>query len=100
LVITTLGIAWVSDKGRTKPQLIDELVKMSQRVAELEVLAAQQKRGAITGQEVQGYAEAIIETVREPLVVLDKHLKVLSGQPQFIRHIQGNPRRDSGAVSL
>jgi PAS domain S-box-containing protein len=34
-------------------------------------------------QEARSYAEAMIETVREPLLVLDEHLKVLSANRSF-----------------
>jgi PAS domain-containing protein len=91
-----LGITPVSDKDKTKQQLIDELAKMGQRVAELESLSTQQRRAETTAQKVQRYAEAIIETVREPLVVLDKHLKVLSASPSFYYTFKVTPDETIG----
>lgn len=50
---------------------------MRQRLAELEKLEFVHKQAEMAMQVARKYAEAIIETVREPLVVLDAHLKVL-----------------------
>ncbi len=41
------------------------------------------KHTGVAAQEASTYAQAIIDTVREPLVVLDKHLKVLSASRSF-----------------
>jgi two-component system, chemotaxis family, CheB/CheR fusion protein len=41
------------------------------------------KRGLATSEEARQYAEALIETVREPLVVLDADLRVQRATPAF-----------------
>jgi PAS domain S-box-containing protein len=41
------------------------------------------KHAGIEVREARSYAEAMIETVREPLLVLDEHLKVLSASRSF-----------------
>jgi len=43
----------------------------------------QSKTAGIEVGEVNSYAEAMIETVREPLLVLDEHLKVLAASRSF-----------------
>jgi hypothetical protein len=58
-------------QDRTKGRLMSELAAMQRRVAELEALASHRKHA-------QTAAEAMIDTVREPLLLLDEHLKVLS----------------------
>jgi PAS domain S-box-containing protein len=63
---------------RTKGQTINELAAMRHRLSELEKLELVHKQAEMAMQAARNYAEAIIETVREPLVVLDAHLKVLS----------------------
>jgi len=68
----------MKDQDRTKEQLISELAAMQQRVAELEEIEFEREQAEIALQENHRYTEAIIETVREALVVLDAHLKVLS----------------------
>jgi PAS domain S-box-containing protein len=73
----------MKDLDRTKEQTINELAVMRQRVGELEKLALVHKQAEMAMQVARKYAEAIIETVREPLVVLDAHLKVLSVNQGF-----------------
>ncbi len=42
-------------------------------------------------QEAQEYAESIVETVREPLVVLDTDLRVISANPSFYQTFKVSP---------
>jgi two-component system, chemotaxis family, CheB/CheR fusion protein len=48
------------------------------------------KRGMIELQYSQNYAQAIVETVREPLIVLDKNLRVSTANQSFYRMFQTN----------
>ena len=58
---------------------MSELAAMQQRVAELGALASHRKHAQTAAQQAATtYAEAMIDTVREPLLLLDEHLKVLS----------------------
>src|SRR5579872_2120740 len=50
----------------------------------MEHMVDRQGRAAIL-QEVQSFAEAIVETVREPLLVLDKDLHVKLANQSFLR---------------
>jgi PAS domain S-box-containing protein len=68
----------MKDQDKTKEQLLSELGAMQQRVAELEELEFEREQAGLALQQYRIYAEAIIETVREPLVVLDAHLTVIS----------------------
>src|SRR5271157_181478 len=68
----------MKEQDRTEEKLISELTAMQQRVAELEEIEFEREQAEIALQENHRYTEAIIETVREALVVLDAHLKVLS----------------------
>ena len=70
----------MKDENITKEQLMQELAKLRQRVAEIE---NEPKRAWKEARETRRYAESIIETVREPLVVLDAGLKVLSANRSF-----------------
>ena len=45
----------------------------------------ERKRAEQAVQEAREYAESIVETVREPLVVLDTNLRVISVNPSFCR---------------
>lgn len=46
--------------------------------------------------EAQKYEESIVETVREPLVVLGAHLKVLSANPSFYQTFRVTPEETEG----
>jgi len=48
----------------------------------------QQKQAEQRSEEARRYAEAIVETVREPLVILDAELRVVSANPSFYRTFQ------------
>ena len=54
------------------------------------------KHAGIEVQEAAAYAQAIIDTVREPLVVLDKHLKVLSASRSFYDTFKVTPGETVG----
>jgi len=69
----------MKDKLKTKERLIGESVQMRQRVAE-------------------EYAESIVETVREPLLVLDSDLRVISANRSFYQTFQVTPRETEGKV--
>jgi PAS domain S-box-containing protein len=70
-------------QDKTKKQLINELTAMRQRVAELEEIEFEREQAELALRESRRYSEAIIETVREALVVLDARLKVLSVNGSF-----------------
>jgi PAS domain S-box-containing protein len=71
------------DQDRTKEQLINELTALRQRFTGLEELEFERERAEKALRQALSYADAIIETVREALVVLDAHLKVLSVNRSF-----------------
>ena len=56
-----------------------------------------QRREAIL-QEVQSFAEAIVETVREPLLVLDKDLHVMMANPSFLRTFRASKAETEGRL--
>jgi two-component system CheB/CheR fusion protein len=51
----------------------------------------QQKQAEQLSEQARRYAEAIVETVREPLVILDGDLRVVSANPAFYRTFQLAP---------
>ena len=48
--------------------------------------------------ETQRYAESIVETVRQPLLILDKDLKVLSANAAFYRSFNVEPVNTEGTL--
>lgn len=78
----------MKDKAKTKEKLIAELEEVRQRIAGLEALDVEHKRVAEGVWEARAYAESIVDTVREPLLVLDAKLRVLSANRSFYKHFQ------------
>ena len=56
----------------------------------------QRKKAEKVSQEARSYAESIIDTVREPFVVLDKDLKVLSASRSFYTNFEVTPDETVG----
>jgi PAS domain S-box-containing protein len=56
------------------------------------------QRAERTVQEAREYAESIVETVREPLVVLDANLRVISVNPSFCQTFKVTPEDAGGKL--
>ena len=96
-------------KGRvkTKPQLLLEMDALRRNVdiAErrlqeadeiVQAQIAERKRAEETFERVQKYAESIVETIREPLLVLTPDLKVISANHSFYGTFQVTPEETEG----
>jgi PAS domain-containing protein len=58
----------------------------------------ERKRAEQAVQEAREYAESIVETVREPLVVLDNDLRVISVNYSFCRTFNVTPEDSEGKL--
>ena len=85
----------MKDEDKTKEQFINELVELRRRIAELEALEAEHKRLA---QETRDYAESIVETVREGLLVLDADLRVILANRSFYETFKVKPGETEGQL--
>ena len=72
--------------------------EMEQRVAELQVLEAKLKQAEQIALKARRYAESIVETVREPLVVLDAHLEVVTANRSFFKTFKVAPEETEGKL--
>ena len=86
----------MKDSGKTKTQLIGELVELRKRHAALKVSARACHDLEAEIQEAREYAENIVETVREPLVVLSFDLKILTVNNSFYSTFQVTPEETIG----
>jgi PAS domain S-box-containing protein len=86
----------MKDKDKTKEQLLNELTVLRKRNAELEASEAERKRAEIAVYEARRYAESIVATVREPLLVLDGDLKILSANLSFYDTFKVTPGETEG----
>ncbi len=71
----------MKDRNGSREQLVNE--GTARRTDEPVALESRRKHAQTAAEETAAYARAIIDTVREPLVVLDKHLLVLSASRSF-----------------
>ena len=72
--------------------------ELNQTVNELKGEATDRKRAALATQEALEYAENIVETVREPLVVLDADLTVMSVNRSFCQTFEVTPGETEGRL--
>jgi PAS domain-containing protein len=75
----------MKDDNKTKKQLIHELAELSSQNATLKESATVSVSANLLVEETRRYAENIVETVREPLLVLDADLKIISANRNFYR---------------
>jgi len=85
----------VKDEDKTKEQFINKLVELRRRIAELEALEGEHKRAE---QETREYAESIVDTVREGLMVLDGDLRVISANRSFYETFKVEPGETEGQL--
>jgi len=101
----------MNDADKTKAQLIQELAETRQSVAELEAplaargqpeqvarTAIEQASAEAIPQAPREYAESIVDTVREPLLVLDAELRVVAASRSFCRDFHVTPEETQGQL--
>ncbi len=86
-----------TDQGKTKAELISELRELRYMLNDAESLATELKLAKAEAQSTRIYTENIIETMREPLLVLDADLKILSANRSFYATFKVNPGETVGS---
>jgi PAS domain S-box-containing protein len=87
----------MKDDNKTKKQLIHELTELRSQNAELEKSTTGIILVELAAEEARRYAESIVETLREPLLVLDADLKVISANRSFYRTFKVTPGETIGS---
>ncbi|MDO9579793.1 MAG: PAS domain-containing protein [Bacteroidales bacterium] len=81
----------MEDDNKTKEQLVIELTELcSQNDAQKKSVTGSMS-AELSAEEHCRYAESIVETVREPLLVLDADLKIISANRNFYRTFKVTP---------
>jgi PAS domain S-box-containing protein len=88
----------MNDQDKTKEELVDELKELRDLIKRLEASKMELKRAEVKTQKARSYAENIIETVRDPLLVLDEDLKLLSANRSFYKTFKVTPRETLGKL--
>jgi signal transduction histidine kinase len=87
----------MEDPAPTTP-FHQELAALRQRVAALEAALTAQQHDAQALREAKDAAEQIVETVREPLLVLTPDFRVQSANPAFYQLFQVRPTETEGQL--
>ena len=72
--------------------------ELETRVAEFEAIKTELKQADHVVMKARNYAESIVETVREPLIVLDAHLRVVSANRSFFKTFRAEPKQTKGKL--
>ena len=75
---------------RTKAEILSELESLRARVREMESQQNGLRRNGARDKEARAYAESILDTVRQPLVVLDPSFRVISANRFFYKTFGGS----------
>ncbi|MCK9294502.1 MAG: PAS domain-containing protein, partial [Desulfobulbaceae bacterium] len=86
----------MEDIKKTKAQLVHEIAEFRRHCAALEITAREHKPLETEIQDAREYAENIVETVREPLVVLNADLKILTANHSFYETFKVSPAETIG----
>jgi PAS domain S-box-containing protein len=86
----------MNDDHKTKKQLIHELTELRSQNAALEKSTTGIILAELAAEEARRYAESIVATVREPLLVLDADLKIISANRNFYRTFKVAPDETIG----
>ncbi len=86
----------MNDYEKTKAELVHEVTDLRKRLAALERAAHERVQLDADIQDAREYAENIVETVREPLVVLNSDLKILTANHSFYDTFKVTPEETIG----
>jgi PAS domain-containing protein len=88
----------MTDQAKTKGELIHGLRELRAQIKDVEVSKIDLRRAKAEIQQARSYAENIVETVREPLLVLDGDLKVVSVNRSFYQTFKVTPSETLGRL--
>jgi diguanylate cyclase (GGDEF)-like protein len=86
----------MNDKRKTKSQLIRELVELRQQASELETLKMECDRAKTEAESAFIYTNCILDTLREPLVLLNRDQKIISANRSFYNVFKVTPGETVG----
>ena len=86
-----------TDQDKPKEELISELRELRSLLKDAEVSVTALKLAKAEAQGDRIYAENIFETIREPLLVLDEDLKILSTNRSFYTTFKVKPEETIGS---
>lgn len=88
----------MNDNEKTREPLVHELSELRSQNAELKKSITEITSAEVVVEEARRYAESILETVREPLLVLDAGLKIISANRNFYTTFKVTPGETIGSL--
>ena len=88
----------MADAAPRPMPLPEDVAALRQRVAQLEAALTAQQHGEPALRDAKDAAEQIVETVREPLLVLTPDFRVQSANPAFYQLFQVRPAETIGQL--
>ena len=82
----------------TKEELLSEVESLKKDAELRELSEANRKRAEEVARAAREYAESIVATVREPLVILDAELRVVTANRSFYSDFHVNPEESEGQL--
>src|SRR5665648_901094 len=98
MLLNARQIQRVSGKERIILLAIEDITKRKEIEAGLEKTRKELAVIKIAADEVSEYAESVINTVREPLIVLDQDLRVVTASRSFYVVFKVNPEETVGQL--
>jgi PAS domain S-box-containing protein len=86
----------MKEDNKTKKQLVHELTEFRSQNAALKKTINESISAQLAVEELQHYAESIVETIRQPLLVLDGELKIILANRYFYSTFEVNPDETLG----
>ena len=81
---------------KTKERLVENIKRLKKQVTELKAADIKRDKAERLAKEAREYAEAIVSTVRESLLVLDADLKIISTNKAFYGTFKVIPKETKG----
>jgi PAS domain S-box-containing protein len=81
----------MKDKNKTKPELLKEVAKLRRQIAQLEKSQTKLKQAEEALREARAFADNIVATMREPLVVMDTDMRVVMANRAFYTMFKVTP---------
>lgn len=87
----------MEDEHKTKKQLLGELTKLRSQNGAPEESISGNMSADLKMDDTYGYAENILETLRDPILVLDEDLKIISASRSFYTTFNATPEETIGS---
>ena len=87
----------MKDEHKTKKLFLRELMELSSQNTELKKSLSGDISAELAVDDTHRYAESILETLRDPILVLDEELKIISANRSFYTTFKTNPEETIGS---